>query len=170
MLSASWSTHVCSWLSFWGEFWRFSSKYWRFGGGLVWNLVDLIASVSETNMPDRIPVKGLDMIHRRPICNQHAPIYYSKIYINKQKVYKNKNIETPIRLCRHMFLDSACQSLMGLRSGMLVSNGVSIRWSMSRSSMGIRSPDRIPIMSVFDSSNIFVNSLFRLNKYIYYQE
>ena len=42
-----------------------------------------IGDLSETNMPNRKPIGNLNMLHRRPIWNRHASIYYSNIHIYK---------------------------------------------------------------------------------------
>ena len=81
-------------------------------------------------MPDRRPVGDLDMLHRRPIRNRHAP--------SKTDMPDRQPIEV------YHVSPEACWSPMGhvgLRSGMLVSDGtcrslnghVGLRWVSDRS-------------------------------------
>ena len=91
-----------------------------------------------------------DMPNRRPTKDRHAwlePLHYSNIYINNQKVYKNKYIwiytcvEIPIWLCRHV-------GLRWVFTGLSVSNQacrspirqIGLRWGMSVSDQANRSP------------------------------
>ena len=128
-------------------------------------------------MPDRIPRHASTETHLK---QTYPNILFQYTYIISKKYIKRKIFkcfEIPIRLSRHVGLrwvsDQACRSPMGhgrhvglrcvsdqaCRSPM---GHVILRWSMSRSPMGL--------LQVSDNNNIFVNLFSILSKPVFIAE
>ena len=158
-------------------------------------------------MPDRKPIRNLDMPHRRltcligdpsetdipdrrptyPIGDQHVP---SETDMPVETHRSPTCLLTPIGIMTHIVKftyfsilkkckdsNQACWSLMGLRLGMSVFNGLSIRhvcfrWFSDEACRGLRSgmsvSDRSSFReSVSDYNNSFVNSPYCLKSRVY---